>query len=125
MGLFDKLFHGAFYVVDEATLKKHLEDELSFSIENSLQASANLYIYLNSEKHHIEVTNFQASEIESERQQGLIVSFDDEDFASLPEMYAAKLSSLPQYFKIELIDMDSVFLNEYKENHPELKIDEY
>ena len=58
MGLFDRLFHGFFYVVDEETLRKYLNDELNYSLENRLEASANLNIYLNGEKHHIQIWNY-------------------------------------------------------------------
>ena len=119
MGLFDKLFHGYYYVVDEQTLKKNLEDELNFSIENNLEASANLNIYLNGEKHHIKITNYD------DQNKGLIIYYDEDEFKTLEELYNSKLNNLPEYFKIELIDMDNTFLNEYKKAHPELKIEEY
>lgn len=123
MGLFSKLFHGYYYVVDEKTLKKHLDDELKFSLDNKLEASANLNIYLNGEKHHIQIWNYTESKFEKEK--GLIIYYDEEEFKTLEELYNSKLSNLPEYFKIELIDMDNVFLNEYKKTHPELKIENY
>lgn len=36
-----------------------------------------------------------------------------------------KLNEIKEYFKIELIDADSVFLNEYRDKHPELKVEDY
>jgi len=36
-----------------------------------------------------------------------------------------KLSSLPSYFKIKLNNSDDVFLNKYREEHSELKIEDY
>lgn len=123
MGLFSKLFHGYYYVVDEQTLKKHLDDELKFSLDNKLEASANLNIYLNGEKHHIQIWNYTESRFEKEK--GLIIYYDEEEFKTLEELYNSKFSNLPKYFKIELIDMDNVFLNEYKKAHPELKIENY
>ncbi len=123
MGFFDKLFHGFYYVVDEKALKEYLERELNFSIENSLEASANLNIYLNNEKHHIQVCNYADSQFEKEK--GLIVYYDKEEYKTLEELYNSKLNNLPEYFKIELIDMDNDFLKEYKKNHPELNIENY
>ena len=117
MGFFDKLFHGFYYVVDEKTLKEYLEEELKFSIENKLEASANLNIYLNNEKHHIQIWNHAESSFE--------VYYDDEEYKTLEELYNSKLNGLPEYFKIELIDMDNEYLNNYKKNHPELKIENY
>ena len=125
MGLFSKLFHGFYYVVDEQTLKKHLEKELNFSLENHLEASANLYIYLNGKKHHIQIWNYNESNVEEEKSKGLIIYFDDSEYKTLEELYNSKLTTLPDYFKIELIDMDDKFLNEYKKAHPELKIENY
>lgn len=122
MGLFSKLFHGFYYVVDEKTLKKYLEDDLKFSLENDLEASANLNIYLNGEKHHIQIWNYDDENILKEK---LIIYYDKEEFKTLEELYNCKLNNLPKYFKIELIDTDSIFLNEYKKEHPELKIENY
>ncbi|MBE6149258.1 MAG: hypothetical protein E7170_00865 [Firmicutes bacterium] len=125
MWLLDKLFHGFYYVVDEKTLRKYLKDELDFSLDNRLEASANLNIYLNCEKHHIQIWNFAESNWEEEKSKGLIIYYDKEEFKTLEELYNSKLNNLPEYFKIELIDADSVFLNNYKKAHPELKIDNY
>ena len=125
MGLFDKLFHGYYYVVDEKTLKKYLEDELNFSLENNLEASANLKLYLNGEKKHIQIWNYAGSSFKEEQEKGLIIYYDEEEFKSLEELYNYKLNNLPEYFKIELIDTDNSFLNEYKKAHPELKIENY
>ena len=125
MGLFDKLFHGYYYVIDEKTLKKHLENELNFSLENRLEASANLNIYLDGKKHHIQIWNFTESIIEEDKEKGLVICFDKEEFKTLKELYKYKLNALPQYFKIELIDSDNNDLNEYKKMHPELRVKDY
>ena len=125
MGFFDKLFHGFYYVVNEETLKEYLEKELKFSLENGLEASANLNIYLNNEKHHIQIWNYAESLSENKKEKGLIISYDDEEYKTLEELYNSKLNNLPEYFKIELIDMDDEYLNNYKKNHPELKIENY
>lgn len=125
MGLFSKLFHGYYYVVDEATFKKYLENELNFALENNLEASANLYIYLNGEKHHIQIWNYTESNLEEDREKGLIIYYDEEEYKTLEELYNSRLSILPLYFKIELIDSDDNFLNEYKKNHKELNVNDY
>ncbi len=125
MGFFDKLFHGFYYVVDEQTLKEYLEKELNFSIENKLEASANLNIYLNNEKHHIQIWNYTGSSFEDEKEKGLIIYYDKEQYKTLEELYNSKLNNLPDYFKIELIDLDNEYLSDYKKNHPELKIENY
>ena len=125
MGFFNKLFHGYFYVVDEKTLKEFLEKELKFTLENNLEASANLNIYLNNEKHHIQIWNHAASSFDDEKAKGLIVYYDDEELKTLEELYNLKLNNLPEYFKIELIDTDDDSLNEYKKNHPELNVENY
>lgn len=124
MGLFDKLFHGFYYIIDEPTLKKYLYDELNFSLENQLEASANFNIFLNDEKHHIQIWNHGASNFK-EKEKGVIIYYDKEEFKSIEELFNSKLSNLPNYFKIELIDDDNSELNEYKRNHPELKMEDY
>ncbi len=125
MGLFSKLFHGYYYIVDEQTLKKYLNEELNFSLENRLEASANLNIYLNGEKHHIQIWNFAESKLEKEKNKELIIYYDNEEYKSLEDLYNYKLNNLPGFFKIELIDTDNKFLNEYKKAHPELKNENY
>ena len=123
MGFFNKLFHGFYYVVDEKTLKEYLEEELNFSIENEIEASANLNIYLNNEKHHIQIWNHAESSFEEEK--GLIIYYDEEEYKTLEELYNSKLNGLPEYFKIELIDISDTFLDDYKKSHPELKVEDY
>ena len=123
MSIFDKLSHGFYYIVDFSTLEKHLEDELNFTLENRLEASANLNIFVNGEKHHIQIWNY--AESNSNQDKGLVISYDEEEFKSLEELYNSKLNNLPKYFKIELLDADNDFLNKYKQEHPELKIEEY
>ena len=125
MGLFKNFFHGCYYVVDAAKFKEYLEKELNFSIDNSLEASANLNIYLNNEKHHIQIWNYKASSFKEEQEKGLVIYFDEEEYKTIEEFYNAKLNNLPEYFKIELIDTDDVMLNEYKKEHPELNPENY
>ena len=123
MGLFSKLFKGYFYVVDLDTLKQYLQKELDFSLENNLEASADLNIYLNGDKHHIQIWNYSASNFEKEK--GLIIYYDDIELKTLDELYSNYLNNINGYFKIELITIEDEFLEEYKKNHPELKIEDY
>ena len=125
MGFFSKLFHGFYYVVDEQTLKKFLENEMNFSLDNNLEASANFNIFINGEKHQIQIWNFSASNFKDEQEKGIVIYYDKEEFKTLEELYNSKFMNLPEYFKIELIYSDDVFLNEYKKSHPELKVEDY
>lgn len=129
MGLFGKIWEkmnqGFFYIVDIETLKKHLEKDLNFSIEHNLEASANLNLYLGGSKHHIQIWNYSASSFKDDQEKGLIIYYDEEEYRTLDELYNARLNNMPNYFKIELIDGDDVFLNKYKEEHPELKVEDY
>jgi hypothetical protein len=129
MGFFknflDKINKGFIYIVDEETLRKHLEQNLKFSLDNNLEASANFNIYINNEKHHIQIWNFSASNFKDEKVKGLIINYDDLEFKTIEDLMKNKLNNLPKYFKIELIDSDEVFLNEFKKNHPELKEEDY
>lgn len=129
--IINKLNEGFLYVIDINILKKYLEDELEFSISNDLEASANLNIYYKGEKHHIQIWDFRASNFADERTKGLIVYYDDAEYKSIEELMEnaiianIRLKDIKDYFKIELIDCDSVFLNEYKSQHPELKVEDY
>ena len=129
--IINKLSEGYLYVININILKKHLENELEFSISNDLEASANLNIYYKGEKHHIQIWNFRASNFADERAKGIIVYYDEIEYKSIEELMEnatianIKLKDITDYFKIELEDCDSVFLNEYKSQHPELKIEDY
>ena len=123
MGFLNKLFHGFYYVVDSGTLREYLEQELKFTLDNRLEACAHFNIFLNNEKHEVQIWNYAASQWEEEK--GLVIYFDDAELSSIDELFEMKLNNLPQYFKIELIDSDNVFLNNYKSNHPELNEEDY
>ena len=129
MGILKKIWKkfnsGIFYIVDKETLEEYLKRELNFSIENNLEASANLNIYLNGEKNHVQVWNHSASKFKSEQEKGIIVYYNDEELNSIEALFEKKLNNLPDYFKIELINFGDTFLYEYKKNHPELKIEDY
>lgn len=125
MGIFNKLFHGIYYVIDEETLKKYLEKELNFSLENNIEASANINIYLNGEKHHVQIWNYEGSNFKSEQEKGLIFYYDKEEYNTLEALCRTRLNNLPQYFKVELIDMDNEILREFKEQHPNLSVKDY
>ena len=123
--LADKISKGFIYIVDIDTLEKYLKRELEFSLKNDLEASADLNLYVNAKKHHIQIWNYTASKFESEREKGLVFYYDEEEFRTLEDLMSQKLDNLPDYFKIELILGDDVGLNEYKRNHPELKEEDF
>ena len=126
-----KISHGFLYVVDINTLVEYINEELKFSLENNLEASAHCNIYYNGEKHEIQVWNHAASNFKTEQEKGLIVYYDDLEFKSVNDLMEnamianIKLKEINEFFKIELIDTDSVFLNDYKKNHPELNVENY
>lgn len=117
-------FTGWFYMVDLETLKTFLEQECRFAEEHKLELAANLYVYVGQEKHHILIGNDSASLDDDMPVQGWVYAYDDMEFSSLETLINQKLRFLPPYFKINLPDGDSVFLNEYKAAHPELKIED-
>ena len=129
--MIEKLTQGYFYVVDINVLKEFLNDELKFTLENNLEASSHLKLYYKGEKHTIQVWNHAASNFADEKAKGLIVYYDDIEYKSIEELFEnaiisnIKLKDIKDYFKIELIDSDSVFLNEYKDQHPELNVEDY
>lgn len=135
MGFFkkimDKLSQGFSYVVDTNTLKEYLEFELKYSLENNLEASAHCNVYYKGDKHQIQVWNYQASTFADEQVKGLIVYYDEIEYKSIEQLMeeatisGTKLKDINEYFKIEVLDVDSEFLNNYKKNHPELKVEDY
>ena len=135
MGFFkkfmEKLNQGFLYVVDINTFKEYLEFELKFSMENNLEASAHCNIYYNGEKHQVQVWNYQASTFIDEQVKGLVVYYDEAEYKSINQLmeeatiFETKLKDINGYFKIEVLDTDSEFLNNYKKDHPELKVEDY
>ena len=121
---FDKLTKGFCYWVDMGALVEYMNQELAFSLENNLEASAQFYIYYNNEKHKIVVWNYAASNFKDERAKGLIVYFDDDEYKSIEEMVEnaaigeIKLKDIKESFEIESIYIDIPFLKEYEKNHP-------
>lgn len=122
---FKKLQSGFFYVVDGNKLVWFLNEELQFSLENHLEASANINIYLHGEKHHIQIWNYTASAVQSEKEKGIIIYYDEEEYSTIEELCKEKLDELPKYFKIELIDGNDVRLENYMKEHPELRVEDY
>lgn len=129
--MIEKLMQGHFYVVDINTLDEFLKDELKFTLEYNLEASSHFNIYYKGEKHTIQVWNHAASSFADEKAKGLIVYYDQIEYKSIEELMEnaiisnVKLKEINEYFKIELIDGDSVFLNEYRSKHPELNVEDY
>lgn len=113
------------YIVDINTLRKYLEHENKFIIEHHCEAGANLNIYINQEKHHIQTWNYMASDDQLEQAKGLINYYDEKEYQTIDELINNHLNNMDTYFKIKLLEGDSVILNEYKANHPELKLENY
>lgn len=122
---FEKIMSGFFYVVDLETFREYLEREKRFSLEENLEACVNLTLYVNGEKHPVEIWNYGASADAEEQAKGFRAFYDEKEFLSIEDMIRVKMSNLPAYFKIELTDADNVWLNEYKENHPELRVEDF
>lgn len=120
---FDKLNSGFFYVVDKECLLNYLTEELQFSLENNLAACANLYVYIGEHKHHVSIWNYAATNEDQDK--GVKYYYDEEEYSTIDDLYQSRLVVLPDYFKIELIDGDSVYLNEYQAVHPNLKLEDY
>lgn len=121
----DKWNQNSTYIVDEETLRKYLKKEIDFSLEHNLEASADFNIYLHGEKHHIQLWNFGASRYKDEQVKGFLFYFDEKEYPTIEELMKYELGHLPKYFKIELTLSDDVFLNEYKDKHPELREEDY
>lgn len=135
MGFFGKIIKkltaGYFYVVDIKTLNELLQKDLEFSLLNNLEVSTDLNIYYKEEKHHLQIWNHGASNFPEEKAKGLIIYYDDIEYKTIEEcmnnatIANIKLKDIEGYFKIELTESDSEFLNEYQKNHPELNVEDY
>ena len=135
MGFFKKMIEkfneGFFYVVDINTLRDYINEDLEITLEQKLEAGAHLNIYYNGDKHEIQVWNYAASDFQDEKEKGLIVYYDKIEYKSVEELFDnaiisnTKLKDIKEFFKIELIDMDSNYFKEYQKKHPELKVEDY
>lgn len=125
MGFFKNIFKKSnsryFYIVDPFIFRTFLEKDIEFSRANDLVACSDLYLYLDGQRHHLMIWGHYTDEHELE----FFSYYDDEEYQSLAQLFSMKLSSLPSYFKIKLNNSDDVFLNKYREEHPELKIEDY
>ncbi len=120
------------YVVDIKTFEEFLREDLKFTIEYNLEACTKVAIHYKGEKHVISIWNYAASKFKDEQKKGLSVMFDEVEYNSLENLFNnaticnIKVEDIKDYFLIELLDgSDRVFLNEYKEAHPELKVEDY
>ena len=135
MGFFKKMIEkfneGFFYVVDINTLRDYINEDLEITLDQKLEAGAHLNIYYNGDKHEIQVWNYAASDFQDEKEKGLIVYYDKIEYKSVEELFDnaiisnTKLKDIKEFFKIELIDMDSNYFKEYQKKHPELKVEDY
>lgn len=119
------------YVVNAKALEGYLNSELQFSIENELEACVNCDIMFKGEKHSIVIWNFMASDIKSEKEKGISITFDKQEYDTIENLLNnavvanTKLADIKEYFIINLNDIDSKFLMDFKEQHPELNVEDY
>lgn len=129
MGLFKKLFEKInqkfYYIVDYDTLISYLNNSEEFAVECNLVLVEQLNLFYANQKYQIMVCNLAASEDKSERYKGIVYYVDDEEISDFNDWISQKLGGLRGYFKIELVNGDSVELNNYMHNHPELNIEDY
>ena len=135
MGFFKKMIEkfneGFFYVVDINTLRDYINEDLEITLDQKLEAGAHLNIYYKGDKHEIQVWNYAASDFQDEKEKGLIVYYDKIEYKSVEELFDnaiisnTKLKDIKEFFKNELIDMDSNYFKEYQKKHPELKVEDY
>lgn len=124
MGFLKKIFNserfaGFSYVVDQDALKTYLEQTCRLTLEENLTYATELYLYINGEKHHLEVW------LQEEPKQGFEFHWDKETYFSLDDLYFQKLRFLPPHFKINYPLGSDAWLNEYKAAHPELRVEDY
>lgn len=130
MGFFKNLFRkefftGSFYVVDLGTLRTYLEDACQFTLDEKLNYVTEVYIYAGGEKIHLEAWTQSESLDDDMPGKGFVFTCDDVEYFSLDSLFAQKLRFLPPYFKINLPLGDDVWLNKYKAEHPELRVEDF
>lgn len=123
MGKFNS---GYFYILDKETFIYYLNEQVNFASENDLEAVENLNICSASKKYNLSIWDFTKANTKEEK--GFSVMFNNQEYHSINNLFQTAyledtLLDKIDYFKIELVNGDSVFLNKYKEEHPELTED--
>lgn len=101
------------YLVDRSTLIAYMNKEEEFGIKYNLESTFRYYLYQNGQKIAIEALH----------EDGDHFYFGDSKFDSIEKLISKIEGTGP--FLIELMDSDDTFLNEYRDAHPELNIEEY
>ncbi|MCR4581122.1 MAG: hypothetical protein K5666_01240 [Bacilli bacterium] len=114
-----------FYLIYYDDLIKYLRGEELFSLDNKLEAGFHLYIYQGIEKNELQAWYFTNSNFEDERVKGNKYYFNKEEFDSLDALINNKIPYFDGAILIEICDLGSVSLDEYKKSHPELNVEEY
>ena len=113
------------YLLDYDTLIKYMQEEEKTSFDNKLEAGFHYYLYDNNEKVEVQSWHYTFSNSAEEKAKGNIYYWNKEEFNSLNSLIETHLKKFDNYVLIELADFDSVMLNEYKKNHPELDVAKY
>ena len=119
------------YVVNIKVFEEYLRQNLQFSIENNLEACVDINLYYKGEKHAINIFNFGASSSKKEQEKGISVMFDNveyktiDNFLNTAVINNTKLIDFKDYFVIKLLYMDDAYLNEFRDSHTELKVEDY
>ena len=119
------------YFVEVKTFEEYLKKELEFSLENNLELCTDLKIFYKGETPHVNIWNFSAAISKSDQEKELSVIFDDIEYNTIDNLINnatianTKLVDFKEYFVIKLTYSDSEFLNNYKQAHQELNVEDY
>lgn len=127
MGFFKNLMKKKefIYIVDVDTLKEFIRRDVDFSVANNLVASEDVLVYLNGNEYDVTSWNYELDDDEDDNHKGLVYCFDENEYSTLDELFDRHFRCVTGYFKIELVNTDDEFLNNYMNSHPELKIEDY
>lgn len=113
-----KLKSGFKYVCDMPIIWQYMKENYDLGMEEELEAIDRFYLYYHDTEHLIEIDNYDHH---------LSFRLDDQEYRSLEEfkekatIEGTKLADIQGYVRIVLPDYDSVLLNEFKKQHPDIE----
>ena len=132
MGFLDKVkkfFSNAKYVVDDKTLSEYIEKEISSSEKYEYELIGDFCIFPDGNKKRVLILNHKFATSDEDIGKGIVYyccyGGEDIPYNSISELLDKEFPQRTVYYKIEFLDADSEFLNEFMKCHPELSVEDY